>query len=94
LRELIFIDEQYDQNWAQDMIDLLLKIKLVVDEAKPTTDCLVQKIIQSFEREYQRILDDGFKANPPPDISKLPKKRGRQNQNKAKNLLELNGIYE
>jgi transposase len=88
LRELIFIYEQYDQSWAQDMIDLLLKIKAVVDEAKQTTDHLDPKTIQTFEGEYQRILDEGFKANPPPDPSKLPKKRGRHKQSKAKNLLD------
>ncbi|MFQ5641911.1 MAG: IS66 family transposase [bacterium] len=94
LRELIFIYEQYDQSWAQEMIDLLLKIKAVVDEAQQTTDYLDQKTIQSFEREYQRILDDGFKANPPPDSSKLPKKRGRQKQSKAKNLLDRLREYQ
>ena len=95
LRELIFIDEQYDQGWAQDMIDLLLRIKAMVDEAKQTTDCLAPKTIQTFEEEYQRILEEGFleellsrQANIPPDASKLPKKRGRQKQSKAKNLLD------
>lgn len=88
LRELIFLYEQFDQSWAQEMISLLLKIKALVDEAKQITDCLDPKTIQSFEREYQRILEEGFQANPPPDTSNLPKKRGRQKQSKAKNLLD------
>jgi len=88
LRELIFINEQYEQRWAQDMIDLLLKIKTVVDEAKQNTDCLDQETIQTFEEGYQQILKEGYQANPSPDTRKLPKKRGRQKQSKTKNLLD------
>lgn len=94
LRELIFISEQYKQSWAQDMIGLLLRIKMVVDEAKQSTDCLDPKTIQTFEDEYQQILEEGFQANPPPDTSKLPKKRGRQKQSKAKNLLDRLREYQ
>jgi transposase len=101
LRELIFIYEQYDQSWAQDMITLLLKIKQTVDEAKESRDCLDQKTIQYFEKEYQGILDKGFgeclpleKANPPPQTEEIPRKRGRRKQSKAKNLLDRLKEYQ
>jgi transposase len=95
LRELIFIFEQYKQGWAQEMIDLLLRIKAVVDEAKQSSPCLDQKTVQTLEGEYRRIIEQGFDeelfsrpSNPSPNTHKLPKKRGRQKQSKAKNLLD------
>jgi len=89
LRELIFVHEQHQQDWANHMIDCLLEIKAAVDQAKHTTDHLDEKQIQDFEAHYQQILDEGYARNP---LAPLPpntkKKRGRRKKSKPRNLLE------
>ena len=49
LREVIFVHEQHQQDWADHMIDGLLEIKDAVDQAQPTTDHLDDKQIQTFD---------------------------------------------
>ena len=89
LRELIFVHEQYQQNWADDMIKCLLDIKDAVHLARQTTDRLDSQQIQHFEDKYQRILDEGYAQNPlPPQPFNAKKKRGRRKKTKARNLLE------
>ena len=89
LRELIFVHEQYQQDWANTMIDCLLDIKKAVALAKPTTDHLTKARIRDFEARYQSILDDGYGTNP---LSASPahagKKTGRRKKTKPRNLLE------
>ncbi|MEW5971930.1 MAG: IS66 family transposase [Pseudomonadota bacterium] len=77
LRDLTYIHEQYDQRWAKEMINLLLKIKNEVDEQKLIYPKLDEKIIQKFEDAYQQILALGDEENPPPDKSSQKPKRGR-----------------
>lgn len=86
LRELTFIAEQYQQPWANDMIQLLLDIKADVDE---TTNALhlPSTRINTYEQRYDKILRQGLAANPPP-TPPPPKKRGRQKQSPPKNLLD------
>jgi len=89
LRELIFVYEQFQQDWADHMIDCLLEIKDVVDQAKQTTDHLAEKQIQAFEKRYQKVLDEGYAQNPlPPLPVNERKKRGRRKKSKPRNLLE------
>lgn len=71
------------------MIDCLLEIKDVVDQAKQTTDHLAEKQIQAFEKRYQKVLDEGYAQNPlPPLPVNERKKRGRRKKSKPRNLLE------
>jgi len=98
LRELIFVHEQHQQDWADHMGDCLIDIKDAVNEAKVNADlsaCDAQaghldpEQLQCFERRYQRILDAGYADNPlPPRSSTAKKKRGRRKKTKARNLLE------
>jgi transposase-like protein len=89
LRELIFLHEQHDQQWAKEMMDCLVDIKKSVDEAKTSTDTLFKEQIQKFEARYQNILDEGYNENPlPKKESTKRKKRGRIKKTKARNLLE------
>ena len=89
LRELIFVHEQHQQDWADQMIDCLLDIKQAVDQAAPTADRLPEKQIQAWEARYQQILEEGFAHNPlSPRPANAKKKRGRRKKTKPRNLLE------
>jgi transposase len=89
LRDLIFIQEQYQQTWASEMIELLLEIKAAVEAAQPDQECLLPTQITDFETRYDAIIDSGLRENPAPEPAEpLPKKRGRPKQPPAKNLLD------
>ncbi|GFP43801.1 transposase, partial [Candidatus Hakubella thermalkaliphila] len=89
LRELTFVYEEQGQVWAKHMIDRLLDIKKVVDEARNVTDSLPEEQIQEFEEHYEKILKEGYLANPlPKKTTSHKKKRGRRKKSKSRNLLE------
>ena len=83
LRELTFIAEQEKQQWADEMIKLLIEIKHETDHAKA---CGLKRIddviIKNFEFRYRKILDDGLNMNPDYDPRRKKKKR-----TKSQNLL-------
>jgi transposase len=89
IRELIFLHEEYKQKWADEMIDLLLRIKKKVD-------CCIMGLrastMQAFEKDYDRVIKKGFFKNPflPGDNHK----RGRKKQTKAWNLLSRLEVYK
>ncbi len=88
LRELVFVEEQYEQAWADRVIELLVKIKEAVEEAKQQGQVtLADQCQAAFEAGYDQLLAQGLQANPPPP-EPLVKKRGRRRQSKARNLLE------
>jgi transposase len=90
LRELRFIVERYEQDWANDMMTLLVEIKTniaIAQAAGETSLALIQ--IADFERRYQEIIEAGLIANPPPPIDPdLPTRKGRRKQSPPKNLLD------
>jgi transposase len=89
LRDLIFIQEQYQQSWAFDMEKLLLEIKDAVAKALPEHSCLSQAQIAVFEERYDAIVAAGLLANPLPEPAlPPPKKRGKMKQHPAKNLVD------
>ena len=96
LRELRFIVERYEQDWADKMMTLLVEIKTAVDDAKLAADmALSGPQLSKFERRYQTLLEDGFKANPPPPVDEsVPKKRGRVKQSPPKNLLDRLQVHQ
>jgi transposase len=87
LRELQFIVEQYQQPWAEDMIQLLLNIKAEVDATPTDHLSLPPERLAHFEQRYHELMAQGLKANPPP-ADPPPRKRGRQKQPPPKNLLD------
>jgi transposase len=88
LRELVFIAEQYEQEWADGMIKLLVEIKDAVEVAKMKAQTTLTDQQQAdFETRYTQLIAQGLQANPPPPDS-LVKKRGRKKQSKGKNLLD------
>lgn len=84
IRELTGILELTNEQWAQDMIDLLLEIKEKVDQLKPESQPLSLADREAFKKRYDCIVTEGFLINPPPEPVK---KRGRPKQGKARNML-------
>lgn len=88
LRELIFLEEQYEQAWAGKMRELLVEIKEAVEEAKQQGQVtLSERQRADFEARYDRVIAQGLAANPPPPDPPV-NRRGRKKQSKAKNLLD------
>ena len=89
LRELKFIQERYQQSWAFDMEKLLLEIKKTVEETQLPADHLSAQPIADLEARYDAIVTLGLQANLLPEpAAPIPKKRGKQKQHPAKNLLD------
>ena len=86
LRELICVYEDFDQQWAQQMIDFLLEVKERREKSKGNS--FAAKTIRGFEDRYREILRIGIEANPPPPDPPGKKKRGRKKKSKPLNLLE------
>ena len=87
LRELTFIEEEYQQGWAGKMKGLLVEIKGQVEEQKAQGALRLEEgSLRELERQYQEIIEEGLLANPPPEVK--PGQRGRKKQSKAKNLLD------
>jgi transposase len=88
LRELVFVEEQYEQAWADGMINLLIEIKEAVEGAKKQGHiALTDQQQATFEARYDQLIAQGLQANPPPPDPPV-KKRGRKKQSKPKNLLD------
>lgn len=93
LRELIFLLEKSQLEWAGEMVRLLVTINRSVDRAKSREQTsLSPKLQQLFTQRYDAIVKRGMdhdvmlqSVNPLPS---KPKKRGRPKQSKAKNLLD------
>ena len=79
LRELQFVVDQYGQNWAQEMAQLLLDIKDEIAAAPLHQTALCPERLAHFEQRYDELLAQGLAANPPPDPPP-PRKRGRKKQ--------------
>ncbi len=88
LRDLTYVHEQLGQDWAEQAIKTLLRIKAGVDAAKAAgLPALSPETLHEFEKLWQQTLDEGYAANPDPPPPKK-KKRGRPAKGKARNLVE------
>jgi transposase len=87
LRELTFVEEQYQQPWAKKMKECLLGIKSAVEDAILSgKSALSQAQIIGFEHYYDGIALEAKQQIPIIETPKL-KKRGRVKKHKSHNLL-------
>jgi len=89
LRELIFIKERFEQDWAQELIDLLLKMKTAKQKARQQSKSgLSASTLNKYRKAYDKIIAKGLKQNPlanaPPENQ--PKKRGRKAKSKPRKI--------
>lgn len=86
LRELTFIEKQYEQAFAPKMADLLVEINTA--KKAQSADHFRIETLNAYATRYDEIIEKGLKANPekPPDPEKP--KRGRTKQTPAHNLLK------
>lgn len=99
LRELLFLLEKHQLEWAGEMIRLLVTMNRSVNRAKNRDQrSLPPKLLQLFTQRYDALVKRGMDheiqlqlLNPP---SPKPKRRGRSKQSKAKNLLDRLESYK
>ena len=87
LRDLIFIKERFKQNWADELINLLLKMKAAKQRAIEKGKSALSKItLKKYKQQYDLIIQKGFKENPfhPPKKKRV----GRKKRTPARNLLD------
>ena len=93
LRELLFIVEQYQQTWAQEMAQLLLDIKAEVENALLEDNSLLKPLLSFFEQRYDQLIEQGLAENPPPP-EPAQKKRGPKKLSPPNNLLDRLQSYK
>jgi transposase len=72
IRELDAIFEVLDQEWADEMIALLIEAKETVEAARAAgCDRLDDKALHSIRVRYGTLIQKGWGANPEPDKNKL-----------------------
>ena len=92
LRDLRFVSEQYQQEWAAEMARLLLDIKAEVAQTLEAMTLPPARLVY-YEARFDALLQAGFDANPPP-ATPPPRKRGRKKQAPPKNLLDRLSRYK
>ncbi|MEO6320920.1 MAG: IS66 family transposase [Polaromonas sp.] len=85
LRDLTAVGELTRQRWPARLIDLLLKIKTVVERAGTKGQAgLSARRLKAFTAQYDQLVNSGLRANPPP---KPTGRVGRPNQGPIRSVL-------
>jgi transposase len=94
LRELLFVYEEQQQEWAHEMQELLLSMKEACDQARAEGRQALDPVeIADWRAGYETVLQAGYQANPPEPPAPVPKK-GRRKQSAARNLLDRLSLHQ
>jgi transposase len=89
LRDCLYLAEQEQQGWAAEMADHLLAMHHAAQEWRlQGARCMPRMERDEWVTHYFEILMSGYAAQPPPVEAEAIKRRGRQKQSAAKNLLD------
>ena len=90
LRELEAAEQRHpDQNWAAELIKLLLEMKKAKEDAiLAGKENLSEEKLQEFDRRYDKIVKKAYVENPLPEDMAANKKRGRKKKGKTLALIE------
>jgi len=87
LRDLVFIKERFEQKWAEELIELLLRLLHLKNKAIARgQETISKQTLKKYQRLYDQIVQKGLNQNPyqpPPE-----KKRGRNKKTPPRNLVE------
>jgi transposase len=88
LRELTFVHEQLQKQWAGQMKELLVEIKHTVDTAKEQQKTVLEpEQLTDYEQRYAALLQAGTEEEQG-DAPPATGQRGPKKQSKSKNLLD------
>ena len=88
LRDLTAVFEQFKEQWASDMKDLLVQMNDLAHQYREQgVLCLPLPLRNDLVARYFEILLSGLAAQPPP-VPRPVGKRGKQAQTQPKNLLD------
>ena len=85
LRELVFLYEQHQQQWAKDLSELFLEMLQCMKDCKARDAPLSQKEFSKWQKKYAEILRAGRQRNPWTAAQRAQK---RLKQSKEQNLLD------
>jgi transposase len=92
IRELRYIHENMNQDWAGKLIDLLYEMKKKADSLIGDGNWFTEEEIRSYDRRFKIFITKGENENPfkPP----MEKKRGPPKRTKPQNLLVRFRTYQ
>jgi transposase len=94
LRELTFVHEELQQDWAGHLKQLLRQMCTAVEQARSAgATRLEQAVRDDFVAQYEALLGEGLAQNPLPPPAGKPR-RGRRKQSPVRNLLDRLWTYE
>jgi transposase len=85
IRDLTCVHEDHGQQWAADMIGLLLEAKKLKEREQAGGRPIGPKTLDRLQARYDAILEAGYAINPEP--VRRPGQRGRLKRGKPLNLL-------
>jgi transposase len=85
LRELVFLFEQHQQQWAKHLYDLFLAMRLCVKDRKARDAPWTQAELGRWYKQYRKLLRAGRQANP---ITPEQTGKKRPTQSQEQNLLD------
>ena len=89
LRDCLYLAEQEQQTWVAEMADHLLAMHHAAQEWRlQGARCVPLMERDEWVTHYFEILMSGYAAQPPAVEAEVIKRRGRQKQSAAKNLLD------